>query len=222
VGALIGDLLPLAVGVAISPVPVIAAVLMLLARSAGGASLGMLIGWVAGITAATVVFALITGGADADGGRPPAAVGWIKILLGVLLLLLAAGQWRHRPRPGVPVGLPKWMLGIDSFTFPRALGLGFLLAAVNPKNLVLCVAAGVALGSADVSGGGAVLADAIFVLLASSTVALPVIAYAVAGDRMRRPLEELRAWLEANNATVMAVLLLVLGVVLIGRGIATV
>ena len=38
--AVIGDLLPLAVGVAISPIPIIAAILMLLAAKAGGASMG--------------------------------------------------------------------------------------------------------------------------------------------------------------------------------------
>ena len=56
-------------------------------------------------------------------------------------------------------------------------------------------------------------------MLAASTVAAPVIAYLIAPDSMAGPLKRMREWLAANNATVMAVLLLVIGVVLIGRGI---
>ena len=48
---------------------------------------------------------------------------------------------------------------------------------------------------------------------------MPVIAYLVASDRMAAPLERLRTWLVHNNATIMGVLLLVIGVVLIGKGL---
>lgn len=47
----IGEILPLALGVAISPIPVIAAILMLLSPKAKGASAGLLLGWVVGIVA---------------------------------------------------------------------------------------------------------------------------------------------------------------------------
>ena len=56
-------------------------------------------------------------------------------------------------------------------------------------------------------------------LLAASTVLVLVVAYLVARERMRHPLDELKVWLQANNATVMSVLLLVIGVVLLGKGI---
>ncbi len=46
-----------------------------------------------------------------------------------------------------------------------------------------------------------------------------MIGYLFAADRMRAPLDRLKAWLQDNNAVVMAVLLAVIGVVLIGKGI---
>ena len=39
-GSVIGDLLPLAVGVAVSPIPIIAAILMSLSKRAGSTSVG--------------------------------------------------------------------------------------------------------------------------------------------------------------------------------------
>jgi hypothetical protein len=61
----------------------------------------------------------------------------------------------------------------------------------------------------------------VFVLLAGSTVLVPVIGYLIASARMAGPLDSLRGWLVDNNATIMAILLLVIGVAVIGKGIAS-
>lgn len=221
-GSAIGDILPLAIGIAISPVPIIAAILMLLSPHAKGTSVGFLIGWVLGIVVAVVVFTLLSAlipEKDPDAAQPIA--GTIKIVLGLLLLFLALRQWRSRPRDGREPALPSWMGAIDSMTAGRGLLLGFALAAVNPKNLLLAAGAGVAIGAAALSVGSATVVIVIFTIIAALSVALPVIAYLAAADRMRAPLGALRHWLVQNNATVMAVLLLVLGVVLVGKGIGS-
>jgi threonine/homoserine/homoserine lactone efflux protein len=220
-GAVIGDLLPLAVGVAVSPVPIMAVILMLLAPRAGGTSTGFLVGWVLGIAVATVVFTLVAGATDlGDPANPSALASWVKLILGALLLLLAVRDLRGKPAADGKPALPRWMSAIEAMTPPRAVGLAFLLAAVNPKNLAMCVAAGVAVAGGSTSGGGTAVAVAVFTALAASTVAVPVLAYAVAAGRMRGPLDRLRTWLERHNSAVMGTLLLVIGVVLAGKGIA--
>ena len=219
-GALIGSLLPLAVGVAISPVPIIAVILMLLSKRAGSTSVAFLIGWLLGIVLATVIFWLISGAADlSNDGEPSTTQAWIQLVLGVLLLLLGVMQWRKRPKAGEVATMPKWMASIEGFTFVKALGLAFLLSAVNPKNLMMFVGAGVALGTATVSTGAGIVALLVFTLLAGSTVLVPVIGYLSAKDRVKPWLEDLRVWLTANNAAVMSVLLVVLGVSQLGKGL---
>ncbi len=216
----IGGILPLALGIAISPIPIIAAILMLLSPKAKGTSVGFLLGWVLGIVVAVVVFTLlgsIIPASDPDASKPIA--GTIQIVLGVLLLLLALKQWRSRPKGDAEPPMPKWMAAIDQLTAVKGAGLGFLLSAVNPKNLLMAVAAGVAIGTVGLNGGEATLAIVIFTVIAACSVAVPVIAYLIASAKMAGPLESLRHWLVHNNATVMAVLLLVIGVVLIGKGI---
>ena len=221
-GSVIGDILPLALGVAISPIPIIAAILMLLAPKARGASVGFLVGWLLGIVVGVVVFTLLASiipEQDPDASKPVA--GTIKILLGAGLLLLALKQWRSRPKPGEAEALPKWMAAIDTITPGRSFGLAFVLAAVNPKNLLMAAGAGVIIGTGNLTAGATALAVGVFVVIAASSVAIPVIAYLVASERMKAPLGALRAWLVHNNATVMAVLLLVIGVVMIGKGIGS-
>jgi len=213
--AVIGEILPLALGVAISPIPIIAAILMLFSPRAGGTGGGFLVGWILGIIVVTGLFTALSGSLT-TGGDTEAGVSWTKIILGVLLLLVGLRQWRGRSGDKAT---PKWMAAIDEFTPVKAFGLGFLLSAVNPKNLLMGIAAGVAIGSAGLSTGGEAVAIAVFTVIAASTVAVPVIAYLSAKQKMRGPLDAMKAWLQDNNATVMAVLLLVIGVVLIGKGI---
>ena len=220
-GAVIGDLLPLAIGIAISPIPIIAVILMLLSRKATATSTGFLLGWVVGIVLVTVVVLVLVGQAgNTAGGEPSTLSSVLKLVLGAALILLAVRQWQGRPKAGETGAMPKWMDAIESFSFVRALLLGFGLSAINPKNLLLCLAAGTTIGAAHLPTGQVVVATVVFTLLACSSVAVPVVGYLAARDRMAAPLDRLRAWLTQNNAAVMAVLLLVIGTVLLGKGIA--
>jgi len=116
--------------------------------------------------------------------------------------------------------LPKWLQGIDSLTPGKAAGLGVLLSAVNPKNLLMIAGAMIAVSQYQLSGGDETVAVVVFVLIAICTVATPVIVYQVAGEKAQPPLDAMKVWLGQNNAVVMGVLMLVIGVVLLGKGIS--
>jgi threonine/homoserine/homoserine lactone efflux protein len=222
VGAVIGDILPLALGITISPIPIIAAILMLLSPKAKGTSVGFLLGWVLGIVVALVVFILLASViTPADPDQPQPVAGVIKLLLGALMLFLAVKQWRGRPHGDAEPALPAWMAAIDQMTAAKGFGLGFLLSAVNPKNLLMGAGAGVIIGSAGLASSSVVMAVIVFTAIAAASVAVPVIGYLVASAAMAAPLESLRKWLVHNNATVMAVLLLVIGVTIVGKGIGS-
>lgn len=218
VGALLGELLPLAVGVAISPIPIIAAILMLLSANAGRASLGFAGGWVAGIVVVTAIAVTVAQAGDGQrgGGSTSPVIAWVKIALGIVLVLLAIRQWRGRGDGEEP----GWMKAVDQLGTLKAAGLGAALAAANPKNLVLGLAAGATIGGSGQASGTEIVAVAVFTLIAASTVLGPVLTYAVAGDRMRGPLGSLKSWLQTYNAQVMAAVLLLLGAGLAGKGLA--
>ncbi|MDJ0359830.1 GAP family protein [Rhodococcus sp. H29-C3] len=214
-GTVLGDLLPLVIGIAVSPVPIIAAILMLLGKRAGIASISFAIGWIAGIVLATTIFVLLGGAATGSEDGPSTTSSWIKLVIGVLLLGVGIRQWRARGGEHVT---PKWMSAIDDMTAVKAFGVGFALAAINPKNLLMCIAAGVTIGGATLDSGQTVVAVAVFSVLSASTVAVPVIAYQIAAQRLEAPLASLKEWLQANNTAVMSVLILVISAVLIGKG----
>lgn len=146
-------------------------------------------------------------------------VAAIEALLGLGLLVLAARQWRGRPGPDDEPELPAWMNGITTLSPAKAFGVGALLSAANPKNMFLAIGAGVTFSQADLSSASLAISIAIWVLIAGSTVLIPVVGALSMPQRVAGPLNTLRAWLAANNATVMCVLLLVIGVNLLGKAL---
>ncbi len=219
-GAAIGQILGNAVGVAISPVPIISLILMLFSRAAGRNSVAFLCGWLLGLTGVAVVVLASGVEGSSDGGSDTG--GYVKILIGVLFLALALRQWRGRPRDGAEPEMPSWMAAVDDLSAVKAFGLGLALTVPNPKNVGLTIAAAVSIGGAGLDTGEEIVVVAVFVLIASSTVIGPVLAYLVAGERAAPALTATKQWLMANNATVMTVLFAVLGAKVLGDGIAVV
>lgn len=220
-GQAIGQVLSLGIGVSLSPIPIVAVVLMLATPRARRNGLAFLVGWIAGLAVAGTVVLLISGGAEASqSGAPADWVNCLKIVLGLLLLGLALKQWRGRPRGGAEAAMPAWMKTIDSFEAPKAAGLGVLLSAVNPKNLLLVVGAAAAIAQTGVGAGKQAVALAVFVLIATVGPGAPVAIYFAMGERSKRLLDELRAWMAQNNAAIMAVICLLIAAKLIGDGIS--
>jgi hypothetical protein len=118
----LGDLLPAALGVAISPIPIIATVLMLLSKRATVTAPAFAVGWVLGITVVLLVVLLIAGPDGVDTSSSSDLGYWIKLALGAVFLLLAIRTWRSRPRPGQPHDAPKWMASLDDTSPLLALG----------------------------------------------------------------------------------------------------
>jgi threonine/homoserine/homoserine lactone efflux protein len=216
----IGQMLSLGVGVALSPVPIIAVVLMLATPRGRVNGPAFIVGWVLGLAiVGTVVLVAAQGAGATEDDEPAAWVGILKIVLGVLLLLVAAKQWRGRPRAGEVAKLPRWMATVDRFTPGRSLGIAGALAGVNPKNLLLTAGAAVAIAQTGAETGEQAVALAVFILIGTLGPGAPVAIYFAMGERATRLLDELKQWMGAHNSAIMAVMCLVIGAKLIGDGI---
>ena len=181
--AVIGDILGNAVGVAISPLPIVAVILILLSPAARVNGPAFVLGWIVGVVAVVGLFTAL--GPVAGGDDPGLLVGLLHLALGALFLFLAWKQWQGRPRNGEEPSLPAMFAAVDGFTPPKAVVMGFLLGSVNPKNLSLSGAAGGTIGAAELAAGSVVLAIAVFTVIASLTVAVPVLATLIAPGRAK-------------------------------------
>jgi threonine/homoserine/homoserine lactone efflux protein len=214
----VGQILPLAVAVAISPLPIVAVVLMLVTSRARTNGPAFIVGWLGGLAVLGAVLLVIVSGGDAS-DDPDDWVSIVELVLGVALVLLSVQQWRGRPREGEEAPVPKWMGALDGFTAVKSVAAGAVLSSVNPKNLLLAIAAAAEISQTGISGGEQAAAWGVFVLIATAGVATPVVIYFALGDRAGPVLGSLKDWMARNNRVIMAVLLLVLGAKLIGDGI---
>ena len=216
----IGQVLPLAVGVALSPIPIIGVILMLGTPRARANGPAFILGWVIGLAVVGTIVLLVSSGANAEeGGEPADWVSVVELILGLLLLLVALKQWRGRPHDDDEASLPKWMASIDRFTAGRAAAMGLALAAINPKNLILTVGAATAIAQTGASTGNQAVALAVFILIGTLGPGVPVAIYFALGERSEEILARLKTWMARNNTAIMAVLCLVIGAKLVGDAI---
>lgn len=217
----LGETLTYAATIAISPIPIIAVILMLRSAHPKPMGLGFLAGWFAGIVVATGLLTLLATNMPErdDSSGPQPSTGTIRLILGALLLFLAIKQWRTRPRPGETPELPTWLQSIEAIKPRASVGFGFMLAALNPKNLVMAGAASVVFGHATLEPTQVVGTVAIFTVLAGLSVLIPVVLYLLAPVKVSGMLGRAMEWLTFNSSTIVMVVLLVLGIQLIGQGI---
>ena len=216
-GEAIGQSLVMAVGIALSPVPVIAVVLLLTAGGARRNGPAFVVGWLTGLAVVGVVVLALAGPAvPGDQGQPATWVSWLKAALGVLLLVIAVRQFAGRPAADAEPATPGWLEGVERFGAARSFGTGAALSGLNPKNLLLAISAATAIAQTGIPGAQQAVAYGVFALIATLSVGAPVAFYLAMGDRSAMMLAAVKAWLGRHNAVIVSVVCLLIGVKLIG------
>lgn len=221
-GRAIGDLIPYAIGLATSPIAVIAVILMVLSKRGRANATSFVTGYIVGVAGASAVFlafARLLHHGPSTGSSTSSSI--VDLVIGVFLLVLAVRNFRKRPRHGERAVLPKWLAVIDSLKPGKSAVLGTfspLGGGLNPTNIILIAGAMVELSQAHFSPGADAVAILAFTLIGVSTITIPVIVDWAAGAKAPPLLNKAKAWLTQNNAMVTGALLLVIGIVLITQG----
>jgi hypothetical protein len=213
----LGALLPIAVAVAFSSVPLTVTILILLSPNRGRAALPFLVGWVIGVAA---VISLSAAGAAILSQplrrRQDTAIAILEILIGSALIVLAAVYLRRRSQTSR--GLPRWLAAVDSFGPLVSFGMAVVLS-FRPKGFLLGIAGGLALSAASVKPDEAVLLIIIYTAIATSTVVIPIVASFVAPRTMEPRLVSARDWLIGNGRILTSLMMFMIGVVILGGGL---
>lgn len=208
--------IPFALVVALSPITVIPAVLVLHTERPRETGLAFLIGWVMGLSGLTAAFVAASGMLGGLHKTPPDWASWLRIVMGVVLIAFGCYRWttRHGHRE-----MPGWM---RSFTSMRPLRAGLtavVLAVIRPEVLLMCAAAGLAIGSAGLGAEDSWPVAIFFVAVSASTVVVPILGYLAASRRLDPTLNRVKDWMEQQHGALVAVILVLIGAMVIYNGI---
>ena len=215
----IGQLLPIALAVAISSVPIMATILILLSPKRAQSAVPFMVGWILGIAAVVSIctaFAQLIPTSRSP-RRPETVIGVAEILVGLALVVIAIIEWQ-RARRNPATAMPKWLNAVGTFGPWAAFGVAFALN-VRPKGLLLAIAAGLALRAEDLTLGESAVAILIYTVIGCSTVAVPIIVTLADPQGMQPRLVSAKEWIGRNSGVVTALILLLIGVVIIGTGL---
>ena len=214
--SLLPTLIPLALVIAVSPLSIIPAVLVLHAPQPRPAGLAFLGGWLFGLVAETVLFVEGSGALGDMHNAPPKWASWLRVVLGSALILFGIYRWltRHGHTES-----PAWMRSFSTMRPRRAAITGLVLTVIRLEVLLMCLAGGLAIGTSHLDDVDKLVAGIVFVAVSASTVAIPILAYVAAGHRLDDLLERVKNWMEKNNAALLAGILVLIGLMVLHNGI---
>ncbi len=216
----IGHILPIALAVALSSVPIMVTIYILLSPNRDRSALPFAIGWVIGLLVVVSVCALAAQLVPTPRGprRPDTAVGLIEILVGLALVVLGILSFRRARRAAEPA-VPKFLNSKRTLGAWQSFGLALILN-VRPKGLLLAIAAGLSIRGDTSSPTDALIVIGIYTIIAASTVVVPILATLIAPSRMEPRLTAGREWLVRNGEAMTGIIMVLIGVVIIGMGLA--
>jgi hypothetical protein len=213
--SLLTTLIPLALVVAVSPLSIIPAVLVLQTPRPTPTGLTFLGGWLLGLTALTAAFVASSDLLGDLHKKPPAWASWLRVAVGLALIAYGIYEWlsRHRHTES-----PKWMRSFSTLTPARAGITALVLVVIRVEVLTMCALAGLNIGSSGLGDAAKWMLAVIFVAVAASTVAIPILAYAAAGHRLDDPMTRLKDWMEKNHGALLAAVLVLIGLMVLYNG----
>ncbi len=216
----IGDMLPVILAIALTPLQIIGMVLVLGGPNARAAGPALLAGWLVALAAVTAVAIILIEMASEGGRSASPFIPWLRIALGLLLFWAALRLWTTRPRGDEEPPTPKWLASFGEAAPARAFMLGGMLCVANPKIIALVLAGMTSLGYLPLTSGQIATVAVLFVLLGSAPVIALAIAHAAGGDGMAARLQTLKTFLLRNNNVILMVVFAILGVSVFGKGLA--
>jgi hypothetical protein len=217
-GQALGSLIPLGVAAAVSTVPILVTILILLSDNRNRSALPYLIGWVVGTLLLVTVGTITASSLPQPRPRQPNTIlGTLEILIGVAFVALGIIAIRRR-KEKLDGQEPRWAHAVAAIGAGRSLGLGLLLN-LRPKGLLICAAASLALYTANEGVEDTAILILVYTAIATSTVALPIVATLLSPRRMEPRLIHARSWIDHNGPVVTATIMVMVGVLFAAYGI---
>jgi hypothetical protein len=214
----LGEVVPLAFAVIISPMPLVAVITLLLGPRGRRNAVAFTLAFVVSFFVLTLA---LSSGSKGTTENDSFFAQVFHIVIGfafaALFFYLAFRSWQKRPKKDQKPVEPKWLAAMDSFGPAKSAGLGLLLGVANIKNVPIAIAAGSVIGSVDMAWSLVFLCSAVFAVVSSLGLILLTVVGGSTSPRIGGGLASAKAGLIRHNAIILAVLFVLLGALQLGR-----
>ncbi|ROS75182.1 Sap-like sulfolipid-1-addressing protein [Curtobacterium sp. PhB130] len=221
--AVLGHTLPLAVALAMSSVPIVTSLTLIIRNPRRWAPTCFAAGYVLGMAGFLAAFVLLIPAPNNDGLlRGSAVQGWAEICIGVVVVALGIRSIRHRPQGGILHSVIRRLSAALTRAPSLLAGLVGIAMNLRPKSLLLTTALALMIAAAQLSVWGSAVTVGAVVVIGTSTVLGPVAITLLRREEARGWAENADRWIRRNGHIVAVVVLLLVGVVIVGNGLALV
>lgn len=235
VGELIVALVPVALGIVLSPLAIMALIAVLVSKRAQVNGAAYLLGWVIGVVAMLGIFTWIFTLLEVhEPGEPPLWIDIVRMVVGAFLSTAAVWVYRkgHVPMNAMAVAstphevakaapqLPGWLQTVATFRPGRSFLLGLGMFVLNPVQASCAIIASLDLVLSIPGPAATALIGTLFAVVCILPMAIPVIAVLFMGDAAQPVLDRLRNWVATHTNAMNAALLLVIGVLQLQKGLS--
>lgn len=234
-GELIVSLIPLAIGVVLSPLAIMALVAVLLSLNARRNGVAYLLGWIVAVLLVLAVsFWVFTALEVTDPGLPPAWVPVIRLVIGAFLLVAAVFVYRRGHAKVLQMAaatspidvvnaapqLPGWLTAVETFTPVRSFLLGLGIFILNPVDASCAVLAALDIRLASLTAGSTLTVLIGFAVIGILPIAIPVVFALVRGRAAQPLLDRTRSWIAGHTSVLNAALLVVIAVLQLQKAVS--
>jgi len=214
----IGKMLPATMAIALTPIQIVAVVVILGGPKGRAGGLGFLIGWLVALGALVTVAILLVEKLGESGRTPTPLLHWLQLAAGLLLLAMAVRMWHRRPKGSEKT--PKQLASLGEAGPVRAFVAGASTAAANPKIIALVLSSVTSIAYLVLSAWQLAAIAILFVLLGSMPLITLVVAHATGGPETASRIRDLKEFMLRHNDVILTVVLAMLGVGVLGNGVS--
>ncbi len=209
---------PMAMGIALSPAPILAIIMLLMTRRAKFIAPFFLFGWLVGIQIVGT-FIIFMPGVIANHGGMSDTTGTMKIILGIVLLMLIFPIHKKKKSQGEKERVPKIFNKLDGFGMLKVFLIGFVFSGLSIKNIALSASGAAHIHTTSlIDYFETLMAVFYFSLMSSFTLIIPILIYMIVPKKAEISLLLLRNWLVKHHWDIAMVMLLVSGILLFSIG----
>lgn len=214
----LGEVITPGLGASLSPMLIVAAVLLACSEDGARKALVFAIGAFLALAGMGMLVLLVSNGAEVGTKSTPSTIAEIvRLILGLGFWWLAWGSFKQRPKAGELATLPGWMDKMYAMSTGKLLLLGVGLSLANVKNLPLTISTMAAIAQTNAPLTIGAIGVLIFAFIGSLGVFAPYFVLRLYPQRAGKILNAARDYLTRHNSTIMTVLFTILGANLVSR-----